>query len=137
MEMVTLKSRRREVIKMIKRRAVLVFALLLLAHLIHVFEEAFGKAYFIEGLYNGLSNFLIINFSLLLIPIILLYFVFLKKKIAYYFSIIYAGIMIVDGLDHVIRWYAGFYSGFALIVLGVFLVYYLYKELKNPTERKR
>ncbi len=124
-------------IKMIKRKPVLVFALLLVTHLIHIIEEVMGNAYFIESLYKSLTNFLIINIILLVIPIILLYFVFLKKKIAYYFSIIYAGIMIVDGLDHVIRWYAGFYSGFALIVLGVFLVYYLYKELKNPTERKR
>ena len=116
---------------MIKRKEVLIFVLLLITHFIHIIEEVLGNAYFIESFYKSLANFLIINVSLWIIPIILLFYVIKKKKIAYYFSFIYGLIMIFDGLDHIIRKYDGVYSGFALVILGLLLVYYLWKESKS------
>ncbi len=116
---------------MIKRKVVWIFVFLIVVHLFHVIEEVIGNAVFIEQSYNGVSNFLIINFSLILIPLILLYFTILKKKIAYYLSFIYGVVMIIDGLDHVIRNYAGFYTGILLIILGFVLIFYLFKEVKN------
>ncbi|MEK6933741.1 MAG: hypothetical protein AABW75_02575 [Nanoarchaeota archaeon] len=116
---------------MITRKEVLIFVLLLITHLIHIIEEVLGNAYFIDSLYKNLTNFLIINIILLAIPIVLLFYVIRRKRIAYHFSIIYGLIMIFDGLDHVIRKYAGVYSGFALVILGLLLVYYLWKESKS------
>ena len=114
-----------------KKRAVLIFVLLITVHLFHVIEEVWGNAYFIESFYGGTSNFLIINLSLILIPLILLYFTFLKKKLAYYLTFIYVIAMIADGFDHLIRNYTGLYTGALLITFGVMLIFYLIKELKN------
>ena len=115
----------------IKRKEVLIFILLLITHLFHIIEEVLGNAYFIESLYKGLTNFLVINMILWIIPIILFFYIIKKKKIAYYFSIIYGLMMIFDGLDHIVRNYSGFYTGILLIIFGYYLIYYLKKELKK------
>ena len=114
-----------------KRKVILIFVLLLITHLIHIIEEVLGNVYFIESLYDGLINFLIINIALWIIPIILLFYVIKKKKIVYYLSIIYGLIMIFDGLDHIIRKDSGFYSGLALVILGLLLIYHLWEESKG------
>lgn len=117
--------------EMIKRKVIFVFVLLLVMHVLHVFEELFGNAYFIDSFYNGLTGFLIINIILWIIPLILLFYVMKKKKMAYYLSIIYGLIMVIDGLDHIIRNYAGFYTGILLVIIGFLLILYLYKGVKN------
>ena len=61
-------------------------------------------------------------------PIVLFYFVILKKKLAYYFSFIYVTIMILDGLDHLINNDPGLYTGITFIIIGIPLIYYLKKE---------
>src|SRR3989344_9336311 len=101
---------------MIKRKEIFIFALLLITHLLHIIEEVLENAYFIESLYRSLTNFLIINIILWIIPIILFFYIIKKKKIAYYFSIIYGLMMIFDGLDHIVRNYSGFYTGILLII---------------------
>ncbi len=115
----------------IKRGTVLIFILLLVIQAVHVFEEIINNAYFISSFYGGLNNFLIAMSILWLIPLILLYGVFSGKKIAYYLSFVYITIIIIDGLDHLIRNYAGLYTGILFIIIGPTLALYLLKELKN------
>ncbi len=114
-----------------RRRVLWIFSFLIAAHILHIGEEILGKASFIDSVYNGITHFLLINISLLLIPLILIYLVFLKKKFAHYLAFMYSIVMIIDGLDHLVRNYAGIYTGVLLIILGVALIFYLVKELRN------
>lgn len=107
------------------KKLIIAYALLIFLQLLHALEEILGKAYFIDTIYNGTINFLIISLFLLLIPIVLLYFINKQNKIAYILSYIYAVIMIIDGFDHIIRTYAGQYTGFGLIIIGGLLIFAL------------
>lgn len=116
---------------MIKRKVVLFFVLLIIMHILHILEEILGKAHFIEEIFNGTINFLMINILLISIPIFLLYTVIIKKKLAYYLTFVYAFLMIIDGMDHIIRNYTGFYTSILFIILAPILLFYLLKESKN------
>src|SRR3989344_824004 len=65
------------------------YFLLLLVHGLHLIEEVFGNAYFIEAVYGGIQNFLIVNIILLIIPAVLFYFVSKRQKIAVYLAFAY------------------------------------------------
>ena len=115
------------------------YVLLLFVHAVHLAEEAFGKAYFITSVYGTLQKFLIINILLWVIPVVLLYFVAQKKRIALYLALAYPFVMIIDGIDHVIEFFlvgyvggaAGLITGIIFLPLGFLLLYELRKTLKN------
>lgn len=109
------------------KNILLVYASLIVFHLLHVLEELYGQAYFINTFYGGTINFLAIMLILLIMPIILLYFVHKKNKIAYFLSYGYAIIVIIDGIDHIITKVAGVYTSIGLIIGGILLIY----NLKN------
>jgi hypothetical protein len=71
---------------------------------------------------------------------VLFYFVLNNKKWAYKLSIVYAAFMALQGLGHNIaaiitgRYFDGFaggYTGIGLFIVGLFLIYYLLKEIKT------
>jgi len=101
------------------------YILLIIAHFLHILEEVIGKASFIETIYNGTANFIIIMLLLLVIPVTLCYFINKRNKIAYILSYVYGIIMVLDGFSHIIGNYPGKYTGVALIILGGFLIFTL------------
>ena len=111
---------------------------LLIFHVLHVIEEVVGGSPFINTLFNGLTNFLIIGIILFLIPLTLLYFISKGNKIAYNLSYIYAIIMVIDGSGHIISFLsnkdylfssiAGTYSSIGLVIFGILLFYSLKKS---------
>ena len=115
------------------RKIILFYVLLLILQALHVVEEILGEAYFINSFYNGLSNFIIVNLILLIVPTILLYFVIKKKKVATYLAFLYHAIMIIDGLDHIIEFYlngvAGLITGILFLPVSVFLIIKLKQAL--------
>lgn len=122
-----------------KSRGYLLYLLMLVGHIAHIFEEIWGRFWLIN-LIGGLGWFLLLNWALFCIPVALFYFVLLGKRRAFYLSIIYAGIMILNGIGHNIatlvtrRYFNGFaggFSGIIFIVLGPFLIYYLLKGMPN------
>ena len=122
-----------------KGRGYLLYLLMLVGHIAHIFEEIWGRFWLIN-LVGGLGWFLLLNWVLFCIPVALFYFVLLGKHWAYYLSIIYAGIMILNGCGHNIgtivtrRYFNGFAGGFTgigFIIIGPFLIFYLWKGMKN------
>ena len=114
------------------------YILLLLFHILHVVEEIFGNAYFIESFYGGLRNFLLIMILLWAIPAILFYFLLKRNKAAIYLSLVYSIIMIIDGMDHIIEFFiigkyfngaAGLFTGIIFLPLGILLIVSLRREL--------
>jgi hypothetical protein len=110
---------------------------LLLAHLAHVFEEIAGNFIAIARV-GGVGNFLIINWVTFSIPVIIFYFILAGKRWAYFAGIIYAAIMTINGLGHNLAviftgkyfgYYAGNFSGIALMVISPILLMSLKRNL--------
>jgi hypothetical protein len=85
----------------------------------------------------GLGWFLAANWVLFCIPVTLFYFVLRGRRWAYDLSMVYAGVMILNGAGHNVatlvtgRYFDGFaggYSGIVVALIGLPMVYYLRKE---------
>jgi hypothetical protein len=72
------------------------------------------------------------------IPVVFFYFVLNDKPWAYYMSMVYAGIMFLNGFGHNIvtivtgkyfNGFAGGYIGIGLIVIAPLMIYYLKREM--------
>ena len=120
------------------KKSIILFAILLFLQIAHNLEEIFGNAWFIEDVYSGLRNFVLVMIILFIIPLFLFYFVVKNRKIAYPLSLIYGSIMILDGLTHIIETFifkkyfngsAGLFTGIFFIIIGTMLVYPLKKEM--------
>jgi hypothetical protein len=112
---------------------------MLVAHIGHVTEEISGRFFLIEKL-GGLPLFLTLNVVLFSIVLFLFVSVINRKRWAYKLSIIYAAIMIINGIGHNVativsgEYYDGFagsFSGIAFILIGFPLIYYLLGGLKR------
>jgi hypothetical protein len=110
---------------------------MLTSHVAHILEEAWGRFWLIESFF-GLGWFLAGSWALFCIPVVLFYFVLHEKRWAYNLSIIYAGIMILNGIAHNIatlltgRYFDGFaggYTGIGLIIIGTAMMYHLLKDI--------
>jgi hypothetical protein len=118
------------------------FLLMLVGHVAHILEEVWGRFWLIQTVY-GLGWFLIGNWLLFCIPAALLYGVLQRKRYAYILSIVYAGVMILNGLGHNIatvmtgRYFDGFaggYTGIGLVFVGLPMIHFLHKAM--PTSQK-
>jgi len=123
---------------MVNNKTVIVYLFMLTFHVAHVFEETGGRFWILDQV--GLRLYLTINWFLFCIPVLLFYFVLHNKKWAYKLSIVYATFMTLQGLGHNIatlitgRYFDGFaggYTGIGLFIVGLFLIYYLFKEIKT------
>ena len=117
-------------------KAIFFFILMLLMHIAHVFEEVWGHFRAIDVM-GGLGRFLIVNWILLSLVAFLLYFIIRGSRAAYNLGILYAAVMIVNGIGHNVATlvtgeyfgaFAGGFSGIGLILVGPPLIYYLQKE---------
>jgi len=99
-------------------------------------EEVWGRFWLMNAIF-GMEWFLICNWILFCIPMVIFYYYLQGKSWAYYLSIVYAGFMILNGIGHNIatiftgRYYDGFvggYTGIFLFLVGLPMIYYLRKE---------
>lgn len=112
---------------------------LLLATVAHMFEEVWGQFWLIN-VFNGLGWYLMANWIILVIPFVIFYYLIQEKPWAYYLGIVYAVLMVLNGLVHIIATlatgnyfggFAGGLTGIALILIGIPLAYYIWREISN------
>jgi hypothetical protein len=86
-----------------------------------------------EAVY-GLGWFLVTNWALFCIPVVIFYFILQEKRWAYGLGMMYAGVMTLNGLGHNAatlltgRYFGGFaggYTGVAFLILGPLLIHSL------------
>ena len=117
----------------VKKKLIAAYLFLLLCHASHIFEEVWGKLFWVR--YLGVKSFLIISLVLLCIPVALFFLVLLGNVWARRLSTLYAVLMIINGFWHntilivtgkYFQGYAiGSNTGIGLIIMGLLLVYYL------------
>ena len=121
---------------MVRNAAVPLYLLMLAGHVAHVFEETWGRFWLIGAVY-GLGWFLAANWALFCVPVALFYFILRGKRWAYSLSMVYAGVMILNGIGHNTatlvtgRYFDGFAGGATGIVvalIGLPMIYTLRKE---------
>lgn len=109
------------------------YLLMLVFHVAHVFEEIWGRFLLIDRIF-ALNWYLVINWIIFCIPVFFFYHILLGKRWALFMGIIYATGMIVNGAGHIIatlvtgRYFGGFaggWTGLALIIVGIPLIWYL------------
>ena len=115
--------------------AVIAFLSLLAFHVAHILEEILGGFVVLHRL--GLVPFAVLNWILFCIPVVLFYFWLVGRRWARRASVLYAGVMVLNGLGHnlltlatgrYIDGYAGGFSGIGLAVSGIVLARSLLRE---------
>jgi hypothetical protein len=118
-------------------RVVILSLVMLTGHVAHIFEEIWGRFWLIDVFY-GLGWFLVVNWVLFCIPVMLLYFVFQRKRWASTLGMIYAIIMIANGIGHNLgtlvtgRYFGGEafgFTGIGLVLIGLPLLYTLWQDM--------
>jgi hypothetical protein len=127
------------------KKVVLLYLLMLTSHVAHVFEEIWGR-FWLMNAFRSLGLFLLANWVLFCVPVVFFYFVLCEKRWAYHLSMIYSGIMILNGLGHNIgtvltgRYFDGFaggYTGIAFVLIGPAMIYYLRKEMPGIESNRK
>lgn len=112
---------------------------MLIFHIIHIFEEVLAGFHIIDEIF-GIRYFLILNLILFIIPLAMIFYLIRNKTFAAYFSLLYAGIMIINGLAHIIATvvtgryfggYAGGISGTGMVITGFFLIIFIRRKILN------
>ncbi len=125
----------------IKNKSILYYLILIIFHVAHILEEAWGRFWMIDAIY-GPGLFLFLNWILFCIPILLFYLFILDKKAGYCLSIVYALFMVLNGIGHnaatiitgkYFGGYAGGFSGIGLIIFGILLAVKLYKNISRKS----
>ncbi len=115
------------------------FLSLIAFHAAHVFEEVWGR-FFLMNVVFGMGWYLFANWFVFCIPLVIFYFIYLKKKTGYRIGIIYATIMIMNGIGHNLATiitgkyfdgYAGGFTGIGLVITGIPLLISFRKEIQN------
>lgn len=121
-----------------KNKVIPLYLLMLVGHIAHVFEEVWGRFWILNKV--GLELYLVINWVLFCIPVVLFYFVLNNKRWAYKLSILYAGFMGLQAISHNIatiitgRYFDGFagsYTGIGLFIISLPMTYFLWKGMPN------
>lgn len=123
---------------MYKDKIIILYLLLLMNHVSHILEEVWGRLWLIDAVF-GLGWFLLGNWILFCVPVGLFYFILNERRWAYRLGMIYAGIMVLNGIGHNVatiltgRYFGGFagcFTGIGLIILGGLLFYNLSKKVQ-------
>ena len=118
-------------------KVIILYLLMLVGHVAHILEEIWGRFWLI-GAFYGVGWFLVLNWVLFFIPAVVFYFVLHEKRWAFYLSMVYAGIMILNGVGHNIativtgKYFGGFaggYTGIGLLLIGPPMMHYLRKGM--------
>jgi hypothetical protein len=116
-----------------KNTLIRVYLLMLVIHVGHVFENVWGR-FWIMSAVLGIGWFLVVNWILFCIPVALFYGVLRNKRWAYTLSMVYAAIMILNGVGHNVAtlvtrryWdgFAGGVTGIGLVLIGLSMIYQL------------
>jgi len=127
-----------------RARVTLLYVLLLLAHLVHVAEEAWGGFWLIDAFY-GMERFLAVNALLFTAAVLLSYATYRGHGWAYRLSLVYAALMALQGVGHNVatlitgRYFggsAGGFSGVAMFLIGVPLVGALRARMQAAREEQ-
>ena len=119
-----------------KNTLILVYLLMLVVHVGHVFEEVWGQLWIMNAVFS-LGWFLVVNWILFCIPVVLFYGVLRGRRWAYALSMAYAAIMTLNGVGHNVATlvtgryrdgFAGGVTGIGLILIGLSMLYLLRKE---------
>jgi len=119
------------------------YLLMLVGHVAHIFEEVWGRFWLMQAVF-GQGLFLIVNWMLFCIPVALFYFVLQGKRWAYSLGLAYAGLMVLNGIGHNVativtgRYFGGFaggYTGLALVLIGVPLIFFLRQAIASTSPR--
>jgi 4-amino-4-deoxy-L-arabinose transferase-like glycosyltransferase len=125
-----------------KNKIIIIYLILLIFHIAHVCEETLGHFWIMQAV-GGVIPFLLINALLFCVPVLLFYLVIRGMRMGYYLSMVYAIIMILNGLGHnaatiitgrYFGGYAGGFSGIGLIIFGILLSILLYKNVPIKTK---
>lgn len=109
--------------------AVVAYLSLLSFHVAHILEEILGRFVVLQKL--GPVRFAAVNWGLFLIPVVFFYFWLAGRRWARRTSVLYAGLMVLNGVGHNIMTlatgryldgYAGGFSGIGLAVSGTILI---------------
>lgn len=123
----------------IEKMIIPLYLMMIAGHIAHVFEEVWGRFWLMNAVY-GLGWYLVANWVLFCIPLVLLYFIIREKRRAYYLSILYGVIMIANGFGHNVatlltrRYFDGFAGGFTgigLILVGIPFIYSLWRKVRT------
>jgi len=123
-------------------RAFAAFLSLLVFHVAHVLEEIAGGFVVLRSL--GLPVFAAVNWVLFCIPVTFLYFWVLGRRWARRMSLLYAGLMVLNGLGHnlmtlvtgrYVGGYAGGFSGIGLAISGAVLARFLLRKTPGGSVR--
>jgi hypothetical protein len=115
--------------------AVAAYLSLLSFHVAHILEEILGRFIVLHKL--GSVRFAVANWVLFCVPLVFFYFWLAGRRWAHRMSLLYAGVMVLNGLGHIVMTlatgryldgYAGGYSGIGLTVSGTFLIRSLLRE---------
>jgi hypothetical protein len=118
-------------------KVILPYLLMLVGHVAHFLEEIWGRFWLIDAFF-GLGWFLVANWVLFCIPVVFFYFVLHEKRWAFYLGMIYASVMILNGIGHNVATivtgkyfdgFAGGYTGIGLLLIGPPMVHYLRKGM--------
>jgi len=127
---------------MTDRRIIASYLALLSFHVAHVFEEVWGHFWMLDRMNEGL--YFLINWVLFCLPLFFLYFILTGKRAGYILGIIYAAVMVLNGLGHNVAviitgsyfgGFAGSLSGIGLILAGIPAALYLRRGLPPPTTK--
>jgi hypothetical protein len=119
------------------------FAALLLAHGLHVGEEAWGRFWLVDAVF-GLRLFLLLNLLGFLLACSLFLAVLRGLRWGFITGLFYAGFMALQGIGHNVAWlvtgryfggFAGGITGIALLAIGLPLAARLYEEM--PARERR
>ena len=123
-----------------RSRAVVAYLALLAFHVAHILEETLGRFVVLHKL--GPVGFAAANWALYCIPLVFFYFWLTGRRWAHRMSLLYAGVMVLNGLGHnvmtlatgrYIDGYAGGYSGIGLALAGAVLIRFLLREPDRST----
>jgi hypothetical protein len=130
--------------RIVMKKAIIPWYLALITfHVAHIMEETWGHFWIMNKIY-GTGVFLLLNWILFCIPVVLLYLVVLDKKAGYVASIIYSSLMVANGIGHNLatvvtgRYFHGFaggFSGIGLILSGIPLILLLYRNMPDTKVR--
>jgi hypothetical protein len=127
---------------MTDRRIIASYLALLSFHVAHVFEEVWGRFWMLDRMNEGL--YFLINWVLFCLPLFFLYLILTGKRAGYVLGIIYAAVMVLNGLGHNVAviitgsyfgGFAGSLSGIGLILAGIPAALYLRRGLPPPATK--
>ena len=121
-----------------KSRLILLYILMLIAHQAQIFEELWDHSILVTSL--GENVYVLMNWVLFCLPLVLLYFIFVDKKWAYYLSALYSIIMMFQGVERIVMSFVQgalaetfpiVLTGALIYLIGIPMVYYIYKNIER------